>query len=110
MQILDSLESYNPSHVFGLLNIIFLKSPFLKKDVMRQGIFSYSQIYEMLNFEKLNIEENFKLETMDLLMKGGTAYSYMESKRTAIRRGISVGGGTYEYHSETKILRKNLKK
>ncbi len=110
LQILDSLESYNPSHVFGLLNIIYLKSPFLKKDVMRQGIFSYSQIYEMLNFEKLNIEENLRLEIMDLLMKGGTAYSYMESKRTAIRRGISVGGGTYEYHSETKILRKNLKK
>ena len=77
---------------------------------MRQGIFSYNQIYEMLKFEKLNIEENLMTETMDLLMRGGTAYSYMESKRTAIRRGISVGGGTYEYHSETKILRKNLKK
>jgi len=108
LQLLDSLESYNPSHVFGLLNIIYLNSPFLKKDVMRQGIFSYNQIYEMLKFEKLNIEENLMTETMDLLMRGGTAYSYMESKRTAIRRGIAVGGGAYEDHSETKILRNNL--
>ena len=77
---------------------------------MRQGVFSYTQIYEMLKLEKLDIEENLINEIMDLLMKGGTAYSYMESMRTAFRRGISVAGGAYEYQSETKILRKNFKK
>ena len=110
LQLLISLESYNPSHVYGLLSIIYLNSPFLKKDVMRQGVFSYTQIYEMLKLEKLDIEENLINEIMDLLMKGGTAYSYMESMRTAFRRGISVAGGAYEYQSETKILRKNFKK
>ena len=66
LQLLISLESYNPSHVYGLLSIIYLNSPFLKKDVMRQGVFSYTQIYEMLKLEKLDIEENLINEIMDL--------------------------------------------
>ncbi len=105
LKIINSLESYNPSHVFGLLNIIYLKSPFLKKDVMRQGVFSYSQIYEVLNLDKLNIEENLRKEIMDLLIKGGTTYSFMESKRSAYRRGIPVFGKIYEYQFESTLLR-----
>ena len=30
-QLISSLENYNPSHVFGLLNIIYLNSPFEKR-------------------------------------------------------------------------------
>ena len=105
MQLLDSLESYNPSHVFGLLNIIYLKAPFLKKDVMRQGVFSYSQIYEILKLDKLDIEENLRKEIMDILIKGGTTYSFMESKRSAYRRGIPVFGKIYEYQFESSLIR-----
>ena len=105
LKIINSLESYNPSHVFGLLNIIYLKAPFLKKDVMRQGVFSYSQIYEVLKLDKLNIEENLRKEIMDLLIKGGTTYSFMESKRSAYRRGIPVFGKIYEYQFESSLIR-----
>ena len=37
--IVDSLENYNPSHVFGLLNILFMNYPFLKKDVSGELIY-----------------------------------------------------------------------
>ena len=105
LKIINSLESYNQSHVFGLLNIIYLKAPFLKKDVMRQGVFSYSQIYEILKLENLNIEKNLSEEIMDILIKGGTTYSFMESKRSAYRRGIPVFGKIYEYQFESSLIR-----
>ena len=105
LKIINSLESYNPSHVFGLLNIIYLQAPFLKKDVMRQGVFSYSQIYEILKIDKLNIEDNLMNEIMEFFIRGGTTYSYMESKRSAYRRGIPVFGKIYEYQFESTLLR-----
>jgi len=105
IKIINSLESYNQSHVFGLLNIIYLKAPFLKKDVMRQGVFSYSQIYEILKLENLNIEKNLSEEIMEILIKGGTTYSFMESKRSAYRRGIPVFGKIYEYQFESSLIR-----
>ena len=105
LKIINSLESYNPSHVFGLLNIIYLQSPFLKKDVMRQGVFAYSQIYEIFKIDKLNIEENLRNEIMEFFIRGGTTYSYMESKRSAYRKGIPVFGKIYEYQFESTLIR-----
>ena len=72
---------------------------------MRQRVFSYSQIYEVLKLNKLNIEENLMKEIMDTLIKGGTTYSFMESKRSAYRRGIPVFGKIYEYQFESTLLR-----
>ena len=54
--IIDSLENYNPSHVFGLLNILFMNYPFLKKDVVRQGTFSFSKIFDVLQTKNLSIK------------------------------------------------------
>ena len=105
LKIINSLENYNPSHVFGLFNIIYLKSPFLKQDVMRQGVFSFSQINEILKLDKLNIEESLKKEIMDKLIKGGTPTSYLESKKSAYRKGINVFGKIYEYQFESKLLK-----
>ena len=105
LQIMNTLESYNPSHVFGLLNIIYLKSPFLKQDVMRQGVFSFSQIYEILKLDKLNIEESLRKEIMDTLIKGGTPISYMETRKAAYKKGISINGQIYQYQTATKLLR-----
>ena len=106
LKIINSLENYNPSHVFGLLNIFYLESPFLKKDVMRQGVFSYSQIYEILKLERLNIDENLRNEILELFVKGGTNYSFMESRRNAFRRGIAILGGIYDYQFESQVLQK----
>ena len=105
LKIINSLENYNPSHVFALFNIIYLKSPFLKQDVMRQGVFSFSQINEILKLDKLNIEKSLIKEIMDKLIKGGTPTSYLESKKSAYRKGINVFGKIYEYQFESKILK-----
>ena len=103
--IIDSLENYNPSHVFGLLNILFMNYPFLKKDVVRQGTFSFSQIFDVLQTKNLSIKEDLRNEIMDSLLKGGTSYSYIGSPRKAFQKGITPEGFTYDFHYISMLLR-----
>ena len=103
--IIDSLENYNPSHVFGLLNILFMEYPFLKKDVVRQGTFSFSQIFDVLHTTSLSIKEDLRNEIMDSLLKGGTSYSYRGSPKKAFQKGITPEGFTYDYHYISLLLR-----
>ena len=69
------------------------------------GTFSFSQIYELLNSEKLQINQNLIEEIMNLLTKRGTSYSYLESIRTAYRKGINPFGTTFDYHTQTQNLK-----
>ena len=103
--IIDSLENYNPSHVFGLLNILFMDYPFLKKDVVRQGTFSFSQIFEVLHTKSLSINEDLRNEIMETLLRGGTSYSYRGSPKLAYQKGIPVEGPTYDVHYISMLLR-----
>ncbi len=103
--IIDSLENYNPSHVFGLLNILFMNYPFLKKDVVRQGTFSFSQIFDVLHTKSLSINEGIRNEIMESLLKGGTSYSYRGSPKTAFQKGITPEGFTYDFHYISMLLR-----
>jgi len=103
--IIDSLENYNPSHVFGLLNILFMDYPFLKKDVVRQGTFSFSQIFDVLHTTSLSIKEDLRNEIMDSLLKGGTSYSYRGSPKKAFQKGITPEGFTYDFHYISMLLR-----
>ena len=108
-RIISSLENYNQSHVYGLLNIIFLNSPFLKKDVIRQGVFSFCQIYDLLKLNFLDINQNLQDEVFKFLEMGGTPYSFYEDKRMAYRRGIPSQGKTFESKFETKLLKDKVK-
>ncbi len=103
--IIDSLENYNPSHVFGLLNILFMNYPFLKKDVVRQGTFSFSQIFDVLHTKSLSINEGIRNEIMESLLKGGTSYSYRGSPKKAFQKGITPEGFTYDFHYISMLLR-----
>ena len=105
-QLISFLENYNPSHVFGLLNIIYLNSPFLKKDVVRMGVFSINQVYEVLKITKLSINTQLKDEVMKILISHGTLLSYFEERRIAVRKGIPINKNLYEYQSNTKELKK----
>ena len=87
-EVIDYLENFNQSHMFGLLNILFLKSPFLKNNLVCSGTFSYGQIYKMLNCEKLEIDNKLKTEIMNVLLNKGTSYSYIGSLRLAAKKGI----------------------
>ena len=54
LKMLGILESYNPSHIFALTNIYYLKSPFIKKDIVRYGLYSLNQIHRVLSSSELN--------------------------------------------------------
>ena len=86
--VIHYLENFNQSHMFGLLNVLFLKNPFLKNNLVCSGTFSYSQIYKILNYEKLEIDNKLKTEIMNQLFKKGTSYSYIGSLRLAAMKGI----------------------
>tara|TARA_B100001093_G_C26858717_1_gene1028786 strand:- start:1053 stop:2210 length:1158 start_codon:yes stop_codon:yes gene_type:complete len=87
-EVIDYLENFNQSHVFALLNILFLKNPFFKKNLVCSGTFSYGQIYRILNYEELEIDNKLKTEIMNCLLKKGTSYSFLGSLRLAAKNGI----------------------
>ena len=103
--VIDSLENYNPSHVFGLLNILFMNYPFLKKDVVRQGTYSFSQVFDVLQNESLLLKEDLVNEIMDSLLRGGTSYSYRRLPKQAHQKSITPEGTTYDYHYISLLLR-----
>ena len=52
------------------------------------GIFSTSQIFELLKEIKPHISENFIEEIMQHFLQQGTSYSYEKLPRVTIKRGI----------------------
>lgn len=104
-KLINSLEKYNPSHVFGLLNIIFLESPFLKKDIVRMGVFEINQIDKLLNSNQLKITKKLKNEIIKFLINEGNPYKYLKFRRAAVRKGIPVSKNLYEYLPISKELK-----
>ena len=104
-RMLDILESYNPSHIFALMYIYYLKSPFLKKDIVRQGLYSLNQIHKPLSSSKLKLSKEIINEVMDFFTRDGTNYSYKENLRKAARRGIpDIQNSIYQNHLDTRLL------
>ena len=104
-RMLDILESYNPSHIFALMYIYYLKSPFLKKDIVRQGLYSLNQIHKPLSSSKLKLPKEIINEVMDFYTRDGTNYSYKENLRKAARRGIpDIQNSIYQNHLDTRLL------
>ncbi len=80
------LESYNPSHVFALLFVYFYDSPFLKKDIVKSGLYSLIDIHELLLNKSL--KEELLEEIMETYIKGGTIYSFASNIKEASKKGI----------------------
>lgn len=100
-RILALLDHYNTSHVYALLFVYFLNSPFIKKDVLRQGIFSLAQIY--LCLKEIDVEESFPelhKEIIRALQSGGTNISYIRYPRQAVRKGINTHASFYSGYGE----------
>ena len=106
IKLINCLKGYNPSHVFGLLNIFFLESPFLKKDIVRMGVFEIKQIHALLSLNKLNIEKASKNEIIKFLENEGNPNNYLKLRRLAVRKGIPVFKNLYEYLPVSKALKK----
>ena len=107
-RIISALESYNQSHVFALLNVIFLDSPFLKKDLVRTGIFSYTQVDDVLKLKNLGLNQSFQEEILNILHKDGTPYSYLEERRKAFRKGIAPYAVVYDYQTDSNLIKESL--
>ena len=93
-RILAILDFHNPSHAFALLFVEYLKSPFLKKDLVRQGSFSIPQIKSVL-LRNLNQFQDPQLlqEIIDYYLANGLNTSYINSPRIAFRKGINPING-----------------
>lgn len=89
-QVLAYLDSHNPGHAYALLWVKFLKSPFLKKDLYRQGVFSLPQIMSMLNNEDIDNESKILEEVLDGYTSEGSSSSYIYYPREACRKGIPL--------------------
>ena len=87
-QILAYLDSHNPGHAYALLWVKFLKSPFLKKDLYRQGVFTLPQIASMLNNEDIEGGPEFLEQILNNYSAGGSHVSYINYPREAYAKGI----------------------
>jgi hypothetical protein len=100
-RILALLDHHNPSHAYALLFVYFLKSPFIKKDIFRQGTFSFSQI--SLCLQLIGIPEYLPAlhkEIVRAVQAGGSNISYMRYLKVATRKGINTQVGLYSGHGE----------
>ena len=106
-QILAYLDSHNPGHAYALLWVKFLKSPFLKKDLYRQGVFTLPQIMSMLNDEDIEGGQNILEEILNGYCAGGSNISYLNYPREAYRKGIphpsikTLHGYNYKLFNDT---------
>ena len=86
--IFATLDSRNPSHVYALLFVTFLKSPFLKKDLFRHGIFCLTQLTRLFDSIGVVYHSDRWYEMVDALTKGGSNSSYINYQKEAFRKGI----------------------
>ena len=102
-KIIHVLENYNQSHSLALLLNIYCKSPFLKKDIIRHGTYSLSQIeYNICN--KTLIENELLINEIKLHCRtSGTPFSFWDIPKEAARKGISRYGQTYSLWSDSEI-------
>jgi hypothetical protein len=100
-RILALLDYHNPSHVYALLFVKYLGSPFLKKDILRQGTFSMPQICALLASIRLE-EVNIGLfrEVVCSFEIRGTNASYIYCSKAAFRLGINGRASVFGGHGE----------
>lgn len=103
-RIIALLDHHSPSHVYALIFVNYLQSPFLKKDIIRRGIFSLPQLSSLFDLLRSDlIESEYLDQIFRLYESGGANVSLMRSRRAAFRMGIHVGLVPYVGHG--KILK-----
>lgn len=86
---LSILELHNPSHALALLFNRYCGSPFLKKDVIKQGVYSIPQIAEILLLLGINPQTEEWEDIMEVYTLQGTNSSYIRYRKQAYRQGIN---------------------
>tara|TARA_Y100001968_G_C19435620_1_gene759477 strand:- start:721 stop:1959 length:1239 start_codon:yes stop_codon:yes gene_type:complete len=110
-KIIHVLENYNQSHSLALLLSIYCKSPFLKKDVIRHGTYSLSQIEYFICNNSLIKNELLINEIKLHCRTSETPFSFWDIPKEAARKGISRFGQTYNLWSNSQVyMRKFISK
>lgn len=89
LRVLSFLDHFNTSHVYALLFFRHLESPFLKKDLVKSGSYSYLQIASALKEKGNAIDTHTYEEILQEIILSGNPYSFTKlSARIAYRKGI----------------------
>lgn len=86
---LSVLELHNPSHALALLFNKYCNSPFLKKDIVKQGSYSMPQITELLILLGIDQESGEWEEIIQAYTLLGSNNSYIRYPKKAFRQGIN---------------------
>ncbi|MAJ22992.1 MAG: hypothetical protein CMI75_04325 [Candidatus Pelagibacter sp.] len=105
-KILHVLDNYNPSHAFAIMYILYHQSPFLKKDIIRQGTFSPMQIEEFICSNNMINNDLLKDEIITHCLTDGTPLSFLEDLRLSYRKGICGFGQNYKGYEDSQIYLK----
>jgi len=89
-QVLALLDCHNPAHAYALLFVRYLWSPFLKKDLLRQGVYSLPQIAFVLSLISLERESDLWREIIGSYERAGRHTSYIRYPKDAFRQGINA--------------------
>jgi hypothetical protein len=92
-RILSLLDLYNPSHAYALLFSKFSLSPFLKKDLVKHGVFSLTQIANCLESSGFSIDSLAYNEIMSGYIRTSNHTSFVNRRRQAYRQGINPENG-----------------
>lgn len=93
-QVMALLDYHNPSHAYALLFVRYLSSPFLKKDLLRQGTCTLPQIAALLASVPLDQDSTLWREIVSNYELGGRHTSYIRYPKEAFRKGINPIQGT----------------
>jgi hypothetical protein len=93
-RLVSWLECYNQSHVFALLFSRFLCSPFLKKDLVKMGVFSIGQISLHLEISSF-FSKSEQIELISFYASRGKHVSYSGSLYKSVKEGIPTLGPNY---------------
>ena len=89
-RVMALLDFHNPSHAYALIFVRYLSSPFLKKDLLRQGAYSLPQIAALLQSIILKSNPLLCSEIICDYQNGGRHTSYIRYPREAFRKGINA--------------------
>lgn len=88
-QVMALLDFHNPSHAYALHFVRYLSSPFLKKDLFRQGVCSLPQIAALLAKIGIEYDSAFWREVIGSYQLSGRHTSYIRYPRDAFLKGIN---------------------
>lgn len=93
------LELHNPSHALALLFVKYCNSPFLKKDIVKHGCYSLTQIAELLT--SINTKKNSRAwnEILNFYMLANNS-SFINNPKQAYEQAIPINGKRFQGHGD----------